>query len=121
MRGSAALTGLALFAWSSKLHEPAGGARRRGVAVHGGSRLLRHTEANDCRRWLWDSGVCPMGKLAWALWACLIACSLYARLRVPGAVWLSCLAVTVVCTLALNVPLFVRSIPAYITLTWALA
>ena len=119
MRGGAALTGLALFAWSSKLHHVFGGGPR-GATVHGGSRLLRHTEPHGKRSWLWDSSVCFMGKLAWLIWACLVACSLCARIRVPASIWSVCLLVTAVCTLALNMPLFLRSLPAYVVLAWAL-
>lgn len=118
MRAPAALAGLALLAWSSKLHETVVGGARRGRLSHEHSRLLRHAEAPAGRSWLWGSGVCALGKLAWVFWACAVV-TLSSRLRVPAALWLACLSITALCALAWNAPLFVRSMPAYVVLAWA--
>lgn len=113
-----ASAGLVLYMWSSKIysHRPAAAT---GHERHSNAPLLRHVER---RRggWLMGSSVCSLGKLAWAMWVALLLVWHVLRWKMSTYFWIPLMSLTVLVTAWLNVPLFIRSLPAYCVLVCAL-
>jgi hypothetical protein len=91
------------------------------------SKILRHYESNNTDYdYIMNSSVCPLGKLAFWLWTIILLLLILSGLIYGNSLnyfleyfkktLLFFWALTVVLMLVLNVPLFIRSIPAFIVL-----
>lgn len=124
---------LLLVLWATKIFNPfsSGTADR---VKYAGSGYLQHSEADAwTAQWITDSSVCPFGKLMGALFAlfALIIIISYPINRAQATdkdrvdnwvFWTTLIFLVASCVLALklNVPLFIRLIPAALVLILAL-
>ena len=94
----AVVAAILLFGWAS----------RAGTRT---PRFIGHEQ--PAARWLLGSGVCGLGKLAFVAWSVALLACLTLRLRAPRVLG-PLLVLTVLLTAAMNPPLAVRALPAYL-------
>lgn len=99
-----------LYFWASKIINTKGITEITGIKHFSG--LLGHTEVST--NWILDSGVCLLGKIVFFLWTIVILINLIKPLNKKILFFLACL--TILITAILNMPLFIRAIPAFIIL-----
>ena len=105
-----------LYFWSSKIIDTQDliGIKKYSDGDISGiaDRVLDHTETTT--NWVFDSGVCLAGKIVFFLWTFVLLINLFMPLNKKLLMFLAFL--TIVITTLLNMPLFIRSIPAFIIL-----
>lgn len=93
---------IVLYCWSSKIFET--GNKSAGI--------MDHTEdTRDLITWILDSNVCLLGKISFFLWSMVLLLNLFYSLNKIILFILAIITITV--TLFLNMPLFIRSLPAF--------
>lgn len=111
-----------LYGWSSQIRS--GPCATRSTATTRGvfesMPLLKHVESEVA--WITDSDVCGLGKFAYVAW-CVV---LVAYVATPGTKKLAALlwvllGATVFLSIAMNPPLAIRSIPAFLAIAATIA
>ena len=84
--------------------------------------LIRHYEIinNSYYDFIVNSSVCKLGKLAFYLWSILLIINYFTINKHIQCVINYIFYITVILTLLMNLPLFIRSIPAFILLYYIL-
>ena len=99
-----------LYFWSSKIIDT-----EKIIGIKKYSGLLGHTEGYEGTvNWILDSSVCPLGKVVFFLWFLVLLINLFMPLNKKLLLILAIL--TILITAILNMPLFIRTIPAFIIL-----
>ena len=110
---------IVLYCWSSKIIDDNGiDARNDSIGIKKYSGILLHNESTN--NWIFDSSVCLSGQIVFYLWSIVLVLSLFISEEYKQHMKkiLSFLAfLTIFITAILNMPLFIRSIPAFIVLT----
>ena len=104
---------LILYFWSSKIINTDNG-NDHDLVKYDDSDLLKHHEKNNELSWIFDSSVCLLGRIVFFLWTIVMLVNLVYTLNKYVLLFLAVL--TIVITAILNMPLFIRSIPAFVIL-----
>ena len=107
---------VAWYGWASQI----AGNEFAGTTRFAGNTILHHQEGEArTPQWLLDSTVCPLGKFAWAAWClALVAAVACGTLRRTRGVFAALLLVTVVLIFVMNLPLAIRSLPAFVAIAF---
>jgi len=109
---SATILFVILYFWASKIIDD---YSIEGTIKHSG--ILAHTEGKkDWKTWIFDSKVCMAGKIVFFLWTLLVLINLVWTINSNILLFLSFLTMAV--TACLNMPLFIRSLPAFMILNY---
>ena len=117
------LAAVVVYAWSSKVIDPStahGRARFTG-------RMIHYEVDSGLAHWIMRSSVCGLGTFAWAAWAVTLVVLVATGYRgrcvkdhfLRPVMWVL-FGVTVAASATMNVPLAIRSVPAFCLLAAAL-
>jgi hypothetical protein len=98
---------IVLYFWASKIVDT-----EEIIGIKKYSGLLGHTEG--ATNWVLDSNVCLLGKIVFSLWTIVVLINLVFSINKKLLFFLAFL--TILITAILNMPLFIRAIPAFIIL-----
>lgn len=104
-----------LYGWSSKILSTNNNSN--GVSMYN-SELLGHVETVESN-WVLDSSVCKLGKISFLLWSFILIVSIVFPVNIYMLIM--CYILTLVAMYSLNLPFFIRSIPAFLVLGYILA
>ena len=99
-----------LYFWSSKIINNKTKETTNNKTKYSG--ILQHTEIS--KNWILDSNVCFLGHLSFFIWTIILIINLFYKINVQ-LLEISAFF-TIFATAILNIPLFVRSLPAFIIL-----
>jgi hypothetical protein len=112
---------IVLYFWASKIvdtKEIIGIKKYSGILGHTeggeGGEGAEGAEGGEGTNWILDSNVCPLGKVVFFLWTIVLLINLFMPLNKKLLYFLAFL--TILITAILNLPLFIRAIPAFIVL-----
>jgi hypothetical protein len=112
---------IVLYFWASKIidllpseQDNQSGWRQKmiGTKKYSKTDMLTHTEATT--NWILESSVCTLGKVVFFLWTFVLLFNLFMPINKKLLYFLAFL--TILITGILNMPLFVRALPAFVLL-----